>query len=43
MSGKNLVLKTSLSVNSQPFEHVQHVSKKAAVSLVMGKVLIYFP
>jgi len=32
MSGKNLVLKTSLSVNNQTFEQVQHVSKKAAIA-----------
>jgi hypothetical protein len=43
MSDKNVVLETSVSVNNQTFEQVQHVSKKAAVSLVMGKVLIYFP
>ena len=36
-------MKTSLSVNNQTFEQVQHVSKKAVVSLVMGKVLVYFP
>jgi hypothetical protein len=43
MSDKNLVLKTSLSVNSQTFEQIQFVSKDAVVSLVMGKALIYLP
>jgi hypothetical protein len=43
MNDKNIMLKTNVSVNGQAFEQIQYANKKALVSLVMGKALIYFP